>query len=452
MLAEPRRRQKWTLNPRGTLWSNDDNKFGQKLMEKMGWSKGKGLGRAEQGETEHVSLRMKDNTKGLGYKGKDDEWIKHYEGFENVLATLNSENNSAAASPCSSVPNSRLNSDDDEDSKVSSLEARSKSSQARVHYHKFTRGKDLSRYNADDIACITGSKRFKQLVEAKKKTEFVEDDVGNRDHTNGVTTIKAGNIQDYFSKKMALLKGRLNQPQGASGVDESENCDQEGEYLWEENGNTWQDWEDTEVTNCEDTEITKGKKKRKKEKITEDTEIQENTEISMKDCEGKIEKKKKSKKNRMILDSQSILEEKVNKKKKEVKVDKEDDDIDNETHDKEEPSEQEPRKKKKRRIVNDMQEDNDNEMQNLKESTVQEPPEKKKKVVLGTQENEDGSKIANERECYTKESRKKKKKKVIDAQENESDETQNEIKCTDNVEESRKKKKKKSRQEKESHS
>ena len=71
-LAEPRRRQKWTLNPRGevnkavpfstlfismsfklvliksfllgNLWANDDNKFGHKLMEKMGWEKGKGLG------------------------------------------------------------------------------------------------------------------------------------------------------------------------------------------------------------------------------------------------------------------------------------------------------------------------------------------------------------------------------------------------------------------------
>ena len=39
-LAEPRRRQKWTLNPRGNLWANDESKFGQKLMEKMGWEKG----------------------------------------------------------------------------------------------------------------------------------------------------------------------------------------------------------------------------------------------------------------------------------------------------------------------------------------------------------------------------------------------------------------------------
>ena len=40
MLAEPRQRQKWSLNPRGNLWSKEENKVGQKLMEKMGWKSG----------------------------------------------------------------------------------------------------------------------------------------------------------------------------------------------------------------------------------------------------------------------------------------------------------------------------------------------------------------------------------------------------------------------------
>ena len=55
-LAEPRRRQKWTLNPRGNLWANDESKFGQKLMEKMGWEKGKGLGAKENGRVEVNTL------------------------------------------------------------------------------------------------------------------------------------------------------------------------------------------------------------------------------------------------------------------------------------------------------------------------------------------------------------------------------------------------------------
>ena len=40
--------------------------------------------------------------------------------------------------------------------KASSLEAASKSSKKRVHYQKFTRGKDISNYSTDDLGCILG--------------------------------------------------------------------------------------------------------------------------------------------------------------------------------------------------------------------------------------------------------------------------------------------------------
>jgi Pin2-interacting protein X1 len=40
--------------------------------------------------------------------------------------------------------------------KAASLEAASKSSKKRVHYQKFTRGKDISKYSNDDLGCILG--------------------------------------------------------------------------------------------------------------------------------------------------------------------------------------------------------------------------------------------------------------------------------------------------------
>ena len=40
------------INITGNLWANDESKFGQKLMEKMGWSKGKGLGANEDGRVQ----------------------------------------------------------------------------------------------------------------------------------------------------------------------------------------------------------------------------------------------------------------------------------------------------------------------------------------------------------------------------------------------------------------
>ena len=39
-LAAPRRKTKYDIDPRNNAWANDDNKFGQKLMEKFGWAKG----------------------------------------------------------------------------------------------------------------------------------------------------------------------------------------------------------------------------------------------------------------------------------------------------------------------------------------------------------------------------------------------------------------------------
>ncbi|KAK4302963.1 hypothetical protein Pmani_024991 [Petrolisthes manimaculis] len=215
VLAERRDRKKWSLNPRGTLWANDDNKIGQKLMEKMGWSKGRGLGRELQGDRDHVCVKFKNDSKGVGYKGKDDEWIKHYEGFESVLASLNSEENTIANSKNNSTTNSDANSDDEDTvmkcENKKSLEKASKSSRARVHYHKFVRGKDLSRYSADDIACVLGSKRAKILAEAETKSEVQEDsEVGEKEHYNGVTVIKGGTIQDYFAQKLEALKNRSN--------------------------------------------------------------------------------------------------------------------------------------------------------------------------------------------------------------------------------------------------
>ena len=71
-------------------------------MEKMGWSKGKGLGANEDGRVQvgrardlagvadisvqHVSVKQKDNNKGVGFEGQDDTWLAHQSDFQ-VLTT-----------------------------------------------------------------------------------------------------------------------------------------------------------------------------------------------------------------------------------------------------------------------------------------------------------------------------------------------------------------------------
>ena len=42
----------------------DQNNFGQKLMEKMGWTDGKGLGANEDGRQEPIKVSKKDGSRG----------------------------------------------------------------------------------------------------------------------------------------------------------------------------------------------------------------------------------------------------------------------------------------------------------------------------------------------------------------------------------------------------
>ena len=43
----------------------DDSKFGQKLLEKFGWSEGKGLGAKEDGISNHIKVDYKFGNKGM---------------------------------------------------------------------------------------------------------------------------------------------------------------------------------------------------------------------------------------------------------------------------------------------------------------------------------------------------------------------------------------------------
>lgn len=43
-------------DPQNTFWANDQTRFGLKMLQKMGWTEGKGLGKYEQGQTTHVKL------------------------------------------------------------------------------------------------------------------------------------------------------------------------------------------------------------------------------------------------------------------------------------------------------------------------------------------------------------------------------------------------------------
>lgn len=126
-----------------------------KMLESMGWKKGNGLGRAQQGNLEFIQVRYKNNSNGLGFDGlKDNQWTETEASFDNLLKNLNSQSNS----------NSNSSDETEKKSKTRSLEEKSKNSRARVHYKKFTRGKDVHKYSEKDLANILGKKTLKEDV------------------------------------------------------------------------------------------------------------------------------------------------------------------------------------------------------------------------------------------------------------------------------------------------
>uniref|UniRef100_A0A9J8DED6 Rp1 like 1b n=1 Tax=Cyprinus carpio carpio TaxID=630221 RepID=A0A9J8DED6_CYPCA len=189
MLAEPRRKQKWSVDPRNSAWSNDESKFGQKMLERMGWSKGKGLGKSEQGSTEHIKVKVKNNSMGLGTTvNNEDNWIAHQDDFNQLLAELNN---------C----HGQNNTDNPTQEQGFSLEEKSKTSKKRVHYMKFTKGKDLSSRSKTDLACIFG-KRSKHDTRDQDEGSSGPDSQEEREEDR--TEEKASSIKSGTSNKSGI--------------------------------------------------------------------------------------------------------------------------------------------------------------------------------------------------------------------------------------------------------
>ncbi|XP_057678569.1 PIN2/TERF1-interacting telomerase inhibitor 1 [Corythoichthys intestinalis] len=269
MLAEPRRKQKWSVDPRNSAWSNDDSKFGQKMLERMGWSKGKGLGRSEQGDVNPIKVKVKNDSYGLGTNGSyEDNWIAHQDDFNDLLAQLNDchgQNGNTETKP--------------EEQKSFSLEEKSKTSKKRVHYMKFAKGKDLSSRSATDLNCIFG-KRAKATVPDSEQ-ESSTDSHGNAPETPTPTTDEAATktvtsaltMQEYFAQRMAQLKTARGQPEEPKKKKKKKKSEADVEEAGESSKKKKREIEDAMTGNdCEENEPQTKKKKKRKNKMEVETE------------------------------------------------------------------------------------------------------------------------------------------------------------------------------------
>uniref|UniRef100_A0A9J8D446 Rp1 like 1b n=1 Tax=Cyprinus carpio carpio TaxID=630221 RepID=A0A9J8D446_CYPCA len=333
MLAEPRRKQKWSVDPRNSAWSNDESKFGQKMLERMGWSKGKGLGKSEQGSTEHIKVKVKNNSMGLGTTvNNEDNWIAHQDDFNQLLAELNN---------C----HGQNNTDNPTQEQGFSLEEKSKTSKKRVHYMKFTKGKDLSSRSKTDLACIFGKRskhdtrdqdeslhtsfekcRFHQHLwhnvehrrglapasergssgpdsqEEREEDKDTVTDPNPETQTNTVTSTLT--MQEYFAQRMAQIKKTQGgRDPAASSSEVSSNAPSPLA--------TSASKEDS--PNSSDMEQSKKKKKKKKDRESERDGVEEDalTSVTGESGEEPNHSQKKKKKNKRKREEQDEDETEV---------------------------------------------------------------------------------------------------------------------------------------------
>ena len=60
------------------------------MLEKMGWKDGEGLGSDGKGIVDPITLKYKNDSKGVGFTGNPDAVLAHQDDFEALLQGLSS--------------------------------------------------------------------------------------------------------------------------------------------------------------------------------------------------------------------------------------------------------------------------------------------------------------------------------------------------------------------------
>ncbi|XP_029966581.1 PIN2/TERF1-interacting telomerase inhibitor 1-like isoform X2 [Salarias fasciatus] len=332
------------------------------MLERMGWSKGKGLGRTEQGSTDHIKVKVKNDSYGLGANAShEDKWIAHQDDFNELLAQLNNchGQNSNGTPP--------------EEPRGFSLEEKSKTSRKRVHYMKFTKGKDLSSRSETDLNCIFG-KRAKPPKEQEQESNSGDSSQGETEEnaaaaaapseldpesiTNTVTSTLT--MQEYFAQRMARLKNGRGARSAAASEETSPARD--------------------------DTEEPKKKKKKKKKNKKSSEEVEEEMSNPVIAIDGEENHEPSKKKRKTAKDDHAVTEnceDPSSTRKKKLKKLNLDDELQNGLDQTENQSAEsevtQKKKKKKKKHREEGGEGVDSVATEDTDESVQKKPKKKKK-------------------------------------------------------------------------
>mmetsp|Transcript_17151 Transcript_17151/g.29761 ORF Transcript_17151/g.29761 Transcript_17151/m.29761 type:complete len:292 (+) Transcript_17151:19-894(+) len=232
-------------DPNNSFWAKDKNKFGLKMLEKMGWSDGKGLGANGTGTTTHIQVKKKVDNAGIGCEKKTHEnWLIHQDNFASVLDALNDEfgdgdvnvkndadsddkndkkqKKSKKDKSKKKKSKSKTNDNDDDNSESSTKSSKKSKKLAGSHakmYHKRAVNKRVQGYSKDDLSSILGcvpasSDATQADFETTQNDDATnngggDDDVnvnGEKPNSTLQTRVSTLSVADYFQQKMLALQ------------------------------------------------------------------------------------------------------------------------------------------------------------------------------------------------------------------------------------------------------
>ena len=160
------------------------SKFGEKLMAKMGWSKGDGLGKARDGMVECIQIKRRDENLGMGaemetvgnkFKWNDQFWDDAYNQMASKFSASAPKTRKRSADSFDSMlkinnkdSDSDSNSDEDSDSSFASFDGEIEIEKCSKPLLKLKSKKET---NKKEVEKLSKSKVIKKDKKKKKKSK-----------------------------------------------------------------------------------------------------------------------------------------------------------------------------------------------------------------------------------------------------------------------------------------
>lgn len=141
---------------RNSDWAKDTSAFGQKMLLKMGWKQGNGLGKNQQGTSENLRAIRRAENLGIGATTDtlgEEGFSVTSKNFHGVLAVLKEEHGDSSKSSSKKEKKRRKKNKDKKGKDGITLSSKLVTA---GHARKMRESKDLSKKSTEDMAAIFG--------------------------------------------------------------------------------------------------------------------------------------------------------------------------------------------------------------------------------------------------------------------------------------------------------